>query len=64
MPIAPATDFSHPSQSYADRYPLDRLLRGAGYRIVSRPAKGPTLWADKNGRVKTFVAAVSEVKGE
>lgn len=34
----------HPSASREKRFPRDLLLREHGFRIHSRPQKGPVLW--------------------
>lgn len=41
---------SEASKDRTNRYPTDQMLRRAGFRIYSRPDKGPILW-EKNGRV-------------
>lgn len=35
---------NHPSEDGTNRFPLDALLRKAGFQIVSRPNKGPVIW--------------------
>ncbi len=42
------TWLDHPSADRTDRFPLDALLRGCGYRIAERRGQREPLWK-KNG---------------
>jgi len=46
-----------------NRQPWDRKLRSHGFRIVSRPRKGPTLWV-RNGKTVTEAEAMRQVMQE
>lgn len=41
-PSKPAADY--PTEDSSQRFPLDSELREAGFRIASRPARGPAVW--------------------
>lgn len=47
----PPDDQGHPTQNTFDPYPNDSLLRRHGYKIHSRPKKGPVKWI-RNGVVE------------
>lgn len=47
----------HAFAETTDRFPLDTVLRRAGWRIHSRPSKGEAEW-EKDGRMMKFSDAV------
>jgi hypothetical protein len=44
------------------RFPDDAFLRRFGWRIVSRPDRGPAIWINPGGMVMTASAAVAHVQ--
>jgi hypothetical protein len=55
----PADNFD--TRDLGDRHPQDRVLRGYGFTIHSRPRTGPALWA-RDGRLYTAGEALAEAR--
>lgn len=44
------------------RFANDLLMRKMGWRIVSRPERGPAVWVHESGREATDVEIVDELR--
>ncbi len=62
-PTEEASAFQHPSQSRAQRFPDDDLLRDRGFTVACRPRMGATIW-ERKGRRYTFAEAVEIAREE
>jgi hypothetical protein len=55
----PADNFD--TRDHGGRHPQDRVLRGYGFTIYARPAKGPAVWV-KGGTLYTAGEALAEAR--